>query len=150
MSYFAKVENGVVIEVLSVEQDFIDTGALGDPSLWIQTSYNTVGNVHLDPVTRQPDGGIALRGNYAVIGSIYDAVNDVFIPPKPFPSWSLNTTTWLWNPPVPRPEDDTINKIWNEDTLSWGPMEVVTTPYPEDGHVYIWDFAKEEWVLNEG
>ena len=149
MSHFAKVENGVVTELLTVEQDFIDTGALGDPSLWIQTSYNTIGSVHLDPVTRQPDGGIALRGNYAVIGGIYDAVNDVFYEKQPFPSWTLDTTTWLWNPPVPRPEDDSINKIWNEDTQSWGPLDIVTTPYPEDGHVYIWDLAKEEWVLNE-
>jgi hypothetical protein len=143
--------------VLIVEQDFIDTGALGDPSLWVQTSYNTIGNVHVDPVTRQPDGGVALRGNYAVIGGTYDAVNDVFIDPKPYPSWTLDTSTWLWEPPVPRPEancdvnctDVCINTIWNEETQSWGPLPVVTTPYPEDGHTYIWDFAKEEWVLNE-
>ena len=158
MSHFAKVENGIVTEVLVVEQDFINTGALGDPSLWIQTSYNTIGNVHLDPVTRQPDGGIALRGNYAVIGGTYDAVNNVFISPKPFPSWLLNTSTWTWDPPVPRPVVDCnafgcvencINTFWNEETQSWGPMDIVTTPYPEDGHIYIWDFTKEEWVLNE-
>jgi len=149
MSHFAKVENGIVTQVLTVEQDFIDTGALGDPSLWIQTSYNTRGCVHYGQ-DKQPDGGIALRGNYAAIGGTYDAVNDVFIDPQPFPSWLLNTSTWRWEPPIPRPENDNINTIWHEDTQSWGPMEVVTTPYPEDGHVYVWDFAKEEWVLNEG
>jgi hypothetical protein len=116
MSHFAKVENGIVTEVLVVEQDFINTGALGDPALWIQTSYNTRGCVHYDPVTREPDGGVALRGNYAVIGGTYDVVNDVFVDPQPFPSWSLDTSTWLWKPPVPRPENDNINtqKVFEE------------------------------------
>lgn len=154
MSHFAKVENGIVTEVLVVEQDFIDTGALGDPSLWIQTSYNTLGSVHLG-TDRKPDGGIALRGNYAAVGSTYDAEHDVFISKRPFPSWSLNTTTWLWEPPVPRPTndcntlgctEDCIRTVWNEETQSWGAMEIVTTPYPEDGNVYIWDIAKQEWV----
>jgi hypothetical protein len=38
MSHFAKVENGIVTDVTVAEQDFIDSGALGDPSLWVQTS----------------------------------------------------------------------------------------------------------------
>ena len=46
--------------------------------------------------------------------------------------------------------ENCINTFWNEETQSWGPMDIVTTPYPEDGHIYIWDFTKEEWVLNEG
>jgi hypothetical protein len=146
MSHFAKIENGIVTEVLVVEQDFINTGALGDPSLWVQTSYNTRGNVHVDPVTKQPDGGVALRGNYAVIGGTYDAVNDVFYEAQPYPSWTLDTSTWLWEPPIPRIEGDLVNTIWNEDTQSWGPLPVVTTPYPEDGGIYIWDIAKQEWV----
>lgn len=158
MSHFAKVENGIVTQVLVVEQDFINTGALGDPSLWIQTSYNTKGTVHYDPITKKPDGGVALRGNYAIIGGTYDAVNDVFIDPQPYPSWILNTSTWVWEPPIPRPttscdsngcDDVCINTIWHEDTQSWGPMDIVEVPYPEDGKNYIWDIAKQEWVLNE-
>ena len=81
MSHFAKInENNVVTEVIVAEQDFINSGAVGDPAAWIQTSYNTRGNVHLGP-DGNPDGGVALRGNYAGIGYTYDAVNDVFVAP---------------------------------------------------------------------
>jgi len=69
MSYFANVPTiidgkGVVVNVISAEQDFIDSGAEGDPSLWWQTSYNTHGNVHYGQ-DGEPDGGVALRANYA-------------------------------------------------------------------------------------
>ena len=89
MSHFAKVENGVVTQVIVAEQDFIDTGVLGHG--WVQTSYNTRGNQH-------PEGR-PLRGNYAGIGYTYDAENDVFIAPKPADDATLNTTTWLWEVP---------------------------------------------------
>ena len=75
MSHFAKVENGIVTTVIVAEQDFIDAGHAGDPSLWIQTSYNTWANKHLDPITRLPDNGVPLRGNYAGIGFTYDKVS---------------------------------------------------------------------------
>lgn len=93
MSHFAKVENGIVTEVIVAEQDFIDSGAVGDPSLWIQTSYNTRRNYH-------PEGR-PLRGNYAVIGGTYDPVNDVFIRPKPHDRAVLNPKTWDWDD-IPR------------------------------------------------
>jgi len=89
MSHFAKVENGIVTQVIVAEQDFIDTGALGHG--WVQTSYNTHGNQH-------PEGR-PLRGNYAGIGYTYDNVNDVFVAPKPADGWVLNTSTWLWEDP---------------------------------------------------
>ena len=76
MSHFAKVENGIVTQVLVVEQDFIDTGALGDPSLWIQTSYNTIMGEHLLD-------GTPLRKNFAGIGYTYDPIDDAFIAPMP-------------------------------------------------------------------
>ena len=91
MAHFAKVENGVVTQVIVAEQDFIDTGVLGHG--WVQTSYNTIGNQH-------PEGR-PLRGNYAGIGFTYDAENDVFIAPKPADDATLNTTTWLWEVPAP-------------------------------------------------
>ena len=69
------------------------------PGQWVQTSYNTRGGVHYGP-DGEPDGGVALRGNYAGIGFIYDAERDVFYPPQPGPEWTLNTTTWLWEAPV--------------------------------------------------
>ena len=60
MSHFAKVEDGVVTDVLVISQDVIDTGLFGEPSLWVQTSYNTHGGVHYGP-DGKPDGGVALR-----------------------------------------------------------------------------------------
>lgn len=110
MAHFAKVEDGIVTEVLVIEQDVIDTGAFGDPSLWVQTSYNTHGGVH-------PEGR-PLRKNYAGIGYTYDAERDAFIPPQPFPSWTLDEDTCLWDAPVPYPDDGKIY-TWDEATLAW-------------------------------
>jgi hypothetical protein len=118
MSHFAKVENGLVTDIIVAEQDFIDSGLVGDPSLWIQTSYNTKGNLHYGQ-DKKPDGGIALRGNYASIGGTYDFNNNVFLDKKPFNSWVLNTNTWLWEPPIPRPVDDENIYVWDETTISW-------------------------------
>lgn len=111
MSHFAKVENNIVTEVIVAEKDFIDSGAVGDPSQWIQTSYNTRSGVHLL-------GGTPLRKNFAGIGYLYNSEIDAFIPPKPFNSWILNTELGTWEAPLPRP-DDGKNYIWNEDILNW-------------------------------
>lgn len=122
MSHFAKVENGVVTQVIVAEQGFINTGAVGDPASWIQTSYNTRGGVHYDPNTGEPDGGVALRKNYAGMGYSYDAQRDAFIPPTPFPSWVLDEDTCWWNAPYPMPNDNgtqtengEISYTWDED-----------------------------------
>jgi len=117
MSYFAQVQNGIVQQVISVEQKVIDEGYWGDPSEWIQTSYNTHNGVHYGP-DGQPDGGIALRWNYAGIGYVYNPVYDVFYPPQPYPSWVLNTTNFQWEAPVPYPNDGK-SYVWDEATLSW-------------------------------
>lgn len=102
MSHFAKVENGVVTQVIVAEQDFISTGALGDPASWIQTSYNTRMGVHFDS-NGVPDSQ-GLRGNYAGIGYIYDAQNDVFYAPQPSENHILDTDTWTWwNPTATDP-----------------------------------------------
>lgn len=119
MAHFAKVENGKVVQVIVAEQDFIDSGVVGHG--WVQTSYNTKGNVHYGQ-DGQPDGGIALRGNYAGIGYTYDEANDVFYAPQPFPSWILNNQTWLWEAPVPYPNDDKLYR-WDEETTSWVEVE---------------------------
>lgn len=117
MSYFAKVFDGKVISVVSAEPDFFNTFVDSSPGQWLQTSYNTRGNVHYGQ-DGKPDGGVALRGNYAGVGYTYDAENDVFYPPAPFPSWILNTTTWLWEPPVPHPQDDK-SYLWDETIKNW-------------------------------
>lgn len=114
MSHFAKVENGIVTQVIVAEQDVIDSGLFGDPASWVQTSYNTRGGVHVN-------GGTPLRKNYAGVGYHYDSYRDAFIPQRPFKSWSLNEQTCLWEPPVPMPTDGKTYR-WDEVTTSW--MEV--------------------------
>ena len=105
MSHFAKIENGLVTQVIVAEQDFVDTLS----GQWLQTSYNTHGNQH--------PNGTPLRGNYAGIGYTYDAANDVFIAPQPYLSWTLENN-WTWQPPVKMPTDGKFYK-WDESTLAW-------------------------------
>jgi hypothetical protein len=113
MAHYAKVQNGLVTQVIVAEAEFFETFVDDSPGEWIQTSYNTSGGVHLQ-------GGTPLRKNYAGIGYSYDKTLDAFIPPKPFASWILDEDTCLWNAPVARPEG---NYTWNEDTLSWIEIE---------------------------
>src|SRR5210317_599492 len=124
MGHFAKVENGTVTRVIVAEQDFINTGAVGNPHLWVRTSYNTRGGVHYDPETGEPsaDQSKSLRKNYAGIRFTFDEQRDAFIPPQPYPSWVLNEESCLWDAPV---------------------------PYPTDGGLYSWDEAAREWVAAE-
>lgn len=77
MSHFAEIDiDGNVLRVIVAEQDFIDSGVVGDPSKWVRTSYNTKGGVH-------NKGDTPLRKNYAGIGYKYDKSLDAFIPPAP-------------------------------------------------------------------
>jgi hypothetical protein len=101
MSHFAKIENNIVTEVIVAEQDFINSGLVGDSFLWVQTSYN--GN---------------FRKNYAAIGFTYDKTRDAFIPPQPYPSWTLNEDTCLWESPVAYPDDGNMY-TWNETDQQW-------------------------------
>jgi hypothetical protein len=117
MAYFARIENNTVTQVIAAEQDFIDSGFVGDPADWKQTSYNTRAGVHYG-ADGQPDGGVALRGNYAGIGYIYDSENDVFYPPQPYASWTIAGPDWTWTAPVAYPTDGKIY-TWNESTTSW-------------------------------
>jgi hypothetical protein len=101
MSHFAKLDNNVVTEVIVSEQDFINSGAVGDSFLWVQTSYN--GN---------------FRKNYAAVGYTYDKTKDAFIAPKPYPSWTLVEDTCQWEAPVSYPTDGQAYS-WDEDTTAW-------------------------------
>lgn len=120
MSHFARVVDGIVVEVLVAEQDFIDTYSQTVSGDWIQTSYNTRGGVHYQPNSHTPstDQSKALRKNFAGIGFSYDSGKDAFIPPQTFPSWVLNEETCFWEAPVPYP-DDGLYYTWNETTQSW-------------------------------
>lgn len=117
MAHFAKVEDGIVTQVIVADQEFIDSGAVGPASDWVQTSYNTYGGVHTN-------GGTPLRKNYAGIGYSYDSVRDAFIPPQPFASWLLNDETCQWEAPVALPSDAGTGTPpkrynWDEEALNW-------------------------------
>ncbi len=124
MSHFAEVKDGIVTQVIVAEQDFIDT--LDTPSDWLQTSYNTRGGKHYNPETGEEDSGTPLRKNYAGIGYTYDSDKDAFYAPKPYPSWSLNDTTCLWEAPVSKP-DPSKEYRWDEDTTSWVQLKFNTS-----------------------
>ena len=120
MSHFAKVIDGVVQEVIVAEQDFIDMGLVGEPSLWMQTSYNTRGGIHYEPNSNTPsaDQSKALRKNYAGIGYTYDAQRDAFIPPPIYSKWVLNEQSCIWESPIPYPTDG-ARYAWDDGTESW-------------------------------
>lgn len=118
MSHYAKVLGNRVLHVIRAEPSyfeppFVDTS----PGEYIQTSFNTKGNVHYDD-QGNPDGGIALRGNFASAGDVYDRENDVFYTQQPYPSWILDKATWTWKPPVECPITGHPH-YWDEASLSW-------------------------------
>lgn len=117
MAHFAKVVDNKVVQVISAEPEFFDTFIDSSPGQWIQTSYNTRYGVHYGQ-DGQPDGGEALRKNFAGIGFTYDEERDAFIPPKPLPSWILDEDTCTWKAPIPCPEDENFY-VWDEETQSW-------------------------------
>ena len=115
MAHYAKISEGIVVNIISAEQDFIDTMVDTSPGTWLQASYNTSGGVHkLD--------GTPLRKNFPGIGWTYDSTRNAFIPIKPFASWTLNESTCLWEPPVTMPDDDK-QYTWNETTTNWEEIE---------------------------
>ena len=105
MSHFAKIDkDNTVTQVIVSEQDFINSGHVGDSFLWVQTSYNN-----------------NFRKQYAGVGYTYDKANDVFISPKPYASWTLDAS-FDWQPPTAMP-DDGKTYSWNEDTKAWNENE---------------------------
>tara|TARA_R110000822_G_scaffold205_1_gene978 strand:+ start:408 stop:758 length:351 start_codon:yes stop_codon:yes gene_type:complete len=111
MSHFAKINAGIVEQVIVAEAAFFDTFVDTSPGQWIQTSYNTHGGVH-------SDGGTPLRMNYAGVGYSYDVSKDAFIPPKPYASWTLVESTCLWEAPTAYPTDGE-SYSWDESTTAW-------------------------------
>jgi hypothetical protein len=149
MAYFAKLdENNIVLGVHKVanavlldennneiEQKGIDLlTQLHNYSNWKQTSYNTVRNTHYetDGITPSADQSKALRANFASIGYTYDSINDVFIAPQPYPSWTLNNSTWTWEAPIAKPTGVYIvgwdeNAYQADNTQGW-----MTDPIPTE------------------
>ena len=102
MAHFAKINNtNTVTEVIVSEQDFINSGKVGDSFLWIQTSYSK-----------------SFRKNFAGIGYTYDKTRDAFIAPQPYGSWILIEDTCQWEAPVAYPTDGKIYE-WNEVDKRW-------------------------------
>ena len=126
MAHFVKLGKGNVVtqsivvnnDVFETEQEGVDfiNSLYGTPNdVWKQTSYNTWMGEH-------KLGGTPFRKNYAGIGYKYDEDRDAFIPPRPYPSWSLNEDTCHWNAPVIYP-DDGNSYDWNEETQAWDAVE---------------------------
>ena len=117
MAHFAKIESNLVTQVIVINNDLIldenneEQEELGiayihnlyndNTTVWVQTSYNS-----------------NFRKNYAGVGYTYDQTKDAFYAPQPYPSWTLNETTWLWESPTPYPDDGEFYE-WNEETLTW-------------------------------
>ena len=123
MAHYAFLdENNIVTEVIvGVDEGDIDYEQLyGDfrGQACKRTSYNTVGNVHRN-------GGTPYRGNYAGIGYTYRSDIDAFVPPQPFPSWTLDANV-QWQPLVAKPTDGTMESpyTWDEATTSWVAQQV--------------------------
>mgnify|MGYP001431877130 FL=1 len=123
MAHYAKVNAGKVKKVIVADQAFINSIKVDDePGEWVQTSYNTYGGVHYDrstsPPTPSEDQSKALRKNYAGVNFHYNKHVDAFYDEQPYPSWTLNTTTYLWEAPVAYPSDGK-QYYWDETSKSW-------------------------------
>ena len=107
MAHFAEIDadNTVLRVIVADTKEWCESNLGGS---WIQTSYNTHGNEH-------PEGR-PLHKNYAGIGYKWDGTG--FFAPQPFPSWSLNSETYLWEAPVAMPTDGKPY-VWNEADQKW-------------------------------
>jgi hypothetical protein len=108
MAHYAKVENGIVTQVIVADNKEWCENNLG--GTWVQTSYNTIGGVHLN-------NGSPLYKNYAGIGYTFDGTG--FAAPQPYPSWTLNADTYFWEAPTTMPKVTGKEYYWSEDDLSW-------------------------------
>ena len=135
MGYFAKLnEENFVVKVHCLDNNVFTINEIEDENvgssflnnlhktnnIYKQTSYNTRGGIHYqaDNNTPSTDQSKAFRKNYAGIGYYYDSIRDAFIPPKTFPSWTLNEDSCLWQSPILYPNDGK-RYTWNEDILNW-------------------------------
>jgi hypothetical protein len=107
MAHFAEVVDGIVTRVIVADtQEWCEDNLGGT---WVQTSYNTKGNIHLLD-------GTPLHKNYAGIGFTWDGIG--FAAPKPYESWGFNSDSYLWEAPTPMPTDGKLYS-WNEEDLAW-------------------------------
>ena len=109
MAHYAHITNGIVDNVIVIDAETLALGPWGDPSEWVQTSYNTHGGQH-------PEGK-PLHFNFAGLGYTWDGTG--FAHPQPYPSWTKNTSTYLWEAPTPMPVVEGKMYTWNEETKAW-------------------------------
>lgn len=140
MSHFAQInDQNIVLQVLVIDQAEINTGNLGDPTKWIQTSYNTRAGIYYTPDTQtpDPDQSKAFRKNYAGINFLWfpDGPDGAgFVTPKPYQSWVFNNFSYGWDAPIPMPvPNNPPAYIWDEATLSWIINPDVPLPITEPG-----------------
>lgn len=113
MAVYALIDdNNVVIDVRGGDAEWVAT----QEGRWIETDPDTIGGEHRY-------GGTPLRKNYAQMGYIYLEDIDAFVPPKPAPSFIIDSDSGQWVPPVVYPQDGR-NYIWNETRLEWDPTSV--------------------------
>lgn len=106
MAHFAKIENGIVTQVIVVDNAYEANGeeylhSLGLEGRWVQTSYNA-----------------NFGRKFAGIGDTYVASTGVFKPAKPYASWKFDDESWSWNAPKPYPNDGN-EYLWNEELKDW-------------------------------
>ena len=122
MAHFVKLnaENYVIFVTVARDEDENREIEISQQTgeIYKRTSYNTRGGIHYTNGIPSQDQSKAFRKNYAGIGYYYDSIRDAYIPPKPFPSWTLNEESCLWQSPVPYPNDGKMY-TWNEDILNW-------------------------------
>ena len=115
MAHFAELdENNIVLRVIpGVDYPYDGESIYQQETgrVWKRTSYNTHAGQHRL-------GGTPFRKNYAGIGHVYDAQRDAFYAPSPYPSWTLDEDTCIWQPPTPMPVDDNMY-TWDENTRTW-------------------------------
>ena len=113
MAHFAQLENNIVTKVIVVSnQDTADEHGVEKEDIGIAFCSNLLGGTW-----KQTSYNNTIRKNYAGIGYTYNEGLDAFVPPKPYPSWTLNNETALWDSPTPYPTEG--RHTWNEETLSW-------------------------------
>ena len=123
MAHFAQLdENNVVINVLVLNnEDCVDEDGNESEAVGIAFCQSIMG---ADTVWKQTSYNHNMRVRYGGVGYTYDPSLDAFILPKPYPSWTLNSTTADWDPPTPDPSDENSLYAWHEDTLTWVEQDI--------------------------
>lgn len=121
MAHYAVLdENNVVTQVLYVDnQHILDENGNESEELGIAQCKEGLNDPNAKLIRTSYNNNIRVR--YAGIGFSYNEELDAFIPPKPYPSCTLNTTTYNWELPIPMPSTQPENGYykWDEEEQNW-------------------------------